>query len=415
MPADIHPKKLRLLVLFGGPTVEHEVSVVTVLQVLAALDPRRFESVPVYWAPDGNLYTGAALGERANYPFGERLKQQLNRMALPFGRREADTGRAIAQIFTRSWGGLSGRTEDYAFDAILPVAHGTMVEDGAMQGLYTALGVPFTGPGVMAAAIFMNKMAAKKYLSAYGVPVLPAVLIERPRTGFADAAALARAASLPFDYPVIVKPNFLGSSIGVTRADNRDELAAGLAQVFRFDTAAIVEPCVAPLVEYNISVTRAFDDEIRFSAIEQPLAKGETLDFETKYHTGGGKKGKLGAAKSAAPGGTGMASATRIINPALTPAQLQTIHDSASRAMLATGAKGAPRIDFISNGETGEIWLNEVNPMPGSFAYFLWEDAERPATFTELLTALVDEAIRVHKGETRLTDPAQAGARMFRT
>ena len=200
----------------------------------------------------------------------------------------------------------------------------------------------------------------------------------------------------------------------MTRATTRDELAAGLAQVFKFDTAAIIEPCVAPLVEYNISVTRAFGDEVTFSAIEQPLGGSETLDFETKYHTGGGKKGKLGAPKAAASGGSGMASATRIVNPKLKPEQLQLIHDSARTAMLATNAKGAPRIDFISNSGTGEIWLNEVNPMPGSFAYFLWEAADQPATFTELLTALVDEALRVYRAETRLTDPAQAGAKMFR-
>ena len=402
--------KTRLLVLFGGPTVEHEVSVVTALGVLGALDPRRFEALPLYWAPDGNFYTGAALGERKNYPFTESIRKQCTRAVLPLGRREVATGRPVLRLLKE---GFFKSAEDWAFDCVLPVAHGSMVEDGAMQGVYTALGAPFVGPGVMAASLFMNKWATKQLLASQGVPVLPSVLVQRPRTGFVDAAEMARALDLPFDYPVIVKPNHLGSSVGVSRA-NHNNLAEALAQVFRFDTAAIIEPCVAPLVEYNVSVTRAFDDSVRVSAIEQPLAQGETLDFAKKYHGDGAKKGGAKKAGNGAPV-RGMAWARRMIEPdSLTAAQRQVIVDSARTAMLATGAKGAPRIDFIANGDTGEIWLNEVNSMPGDFAYFLWELADQAVTFTELLTALVEEALRVHKAEARAHDPVQAGAVMFR-
>ena len=402
--------KTRVLVLFGGPTVEHEVSVVTALGVLGALDPRKFDVLPVYWAADGNFYTGVALADRKNYPFTDGVRRRCTRAVLPLGRREAATGRPVLRLLNE---GFFKRAEDWAFDCVLPVAHGSMVEDGSMQGLYTALGAPFAGPGVMAASLFMNKWATKQLLASQGVPVLPSVLVQRPRTGFVDAAEIARTLDLPFAYPVIVKPNHLGSSVGVSRA-NHNNLAEALAQVFRFDTAAIIEPCVSPLVEYNVSVTRAFDDTVRLSAIEQPLAAGETLDFAKKYHGDGAKKGGAKKAGNGAPV-RGMAWARRMIEPdSLTTAQRQVITASARTAMLATQAKGAPRIDFIANGDTGEIWLNEVNSMPGDFAYFLWELADQPATFTELLTALVEEAVRVHRAEARAHDPASAGAVMFR-
>lgn len=397
--------KQNIAVLFGGPTVEHDVTVVTAHEVIKALDPSRFTVLPVYWAPDGKLYTGAALLDRKRFPFNPDLQRAL--APAQFRAFETDaSGRAVLTVGTD---GLFKKAERFALDCIVPVAHGTFVEDGNMQGLFTALGVPFTGPGTFAAGLFMNKMATKKLLAAHGVPVLPATLVERPRDGrLPDYQKLARDITLPGDYPLIVKPNFLGSSIGVTRATNLDELAAGIATVFKFDTAAIIEPCVQPLVEYNISVTRAFGD-ISFSAIERPLRKGEVLDFATKYIGDGAKK--AGGKKNKA----GMRFSGRELDPQnLTAAQRELILTSARTVMTATGAKGAPRIDFISNEATGEIWLNEVNSVPGDFASFLWEAAPTPHTFTELLTAMVNEAIASRKADARLTDPAAAGAALFK-
>lgn len=397
--------KQNIAVLFGGPTVEHEVTVVTAHEVIRALDPTRFNVLPLYWAPDGQLYTGAALLERKRYPFTPDFARALT--PAQFRAFEKDSsGRAVV---TLGRGGFFARAERYTLDCIIPVAHGTFVEDGNLQGLLTTLGLPFTGPGTFAAALFMNKMATKQLLAAHGVPVLPATLIERPRDGsLPDYQKLAQDVQLPGDFPLIVKPNFLGSSVGVTRATNRDELAAGIATVFKFDTAAIIEPCVQPLVEYNISVTRAFGG-ISCSAIEQPVRKGEVLDFATKYIGDGAKK--AGGKKNRA----GMRFSGRTLNPeTLTPAQRDLILTSARTVMTATGAKGAPRIDFISNEATGEIWLNEVNSVPGDFASFLWEAADAPHTFTELLTALINEALATRRADARLTDPAAAGAALFK-
>lgn len=397
--------KQNIAVLFGGPTVEHEVTVVTAHEVIKALDPTRFNILPLYWAPDNKLYTGAALTDRKQYPFSPDMQRALTPVHFRVFEHDA-SGRVVLVIGSD---GLFSKAERFALDCVIPVAHGTFVEDGNMQGLLTALGVPFTGPGTFAATLFMNKMATKQLLAAYGVPVLPATLVERPRDGrLPDFKKLAADVELPGDFPLIVKPNFLGSSVGVTRATNRDELAAGIATVFKFDTAAIIEPCVQPLVEYNISVSRAFGD-IKFSAIEKPTRKGEVLDFTTKYIGDGAKK--AGAKKR----GVGMSFSGRELEPALTAEQRATIFNSARTVMTAAGAKGAPRIDFISNETTGEIWLNEVNSVPGDFASFLWDASpEAPHTFTELLTALVNEAKASQKLDARLTDPAAAGAKIFK-
>lgn len=400
-------QKQNIVVLFGGPTAEHEVTVVTAHEVMKALDPLRFAVVPLYWAPDGNFYTGPALLDRKAYPFSPDLQRRLTPARLVAFERDA-AGRAVLQVGTD---GFFKKAERFPIDVVIPVAHGTMVEDGNLQGFLSVLGIPFTGPGTAAGALFMNKMATKKLLGAHGVPVLPAVTVDRPapgsRGGFADYVQIAAALQLPFGWPVIVKPNFLGSSVGVTRATNVDELAAGIATVFKFDTAAILEPCIEPLVEYNVSVTRAFGG-IKLSAIERPARKGAVLDFATKY-IGEGKKG--GAKKTRA----GMRFAGRELDPAeLTNAQRAIIESAAHTVMTATGSKGAPRIDFICRGDTGEIWLNEVNPVPGDFASFLWEYAAEPKTFTELLAALIDEAAAAAKQEARLTDPAAAGAVIFK-
>ncbi|MGE3769836.1 MAG: hypothetical protein AB7G06_02670 [Bdellovibrionales bacterium] len=395
--------QMNIAVIFGGPTTEHDVTIVTAHEVIKALDPTRFTALPVYWAPDGNFYTGAALMERTSFPFSPDLQRKLTPLTFTAFDRDA-SGRALVTI---GGGGFFKKPERYAIDAVIPVAHGTTVEDGNLQGFLTVLGIPFTGPGTFAAALFMNKMATKKLLAAHGVPVLPAITVDRPREGFADFSKLAADLKLPSDYPVIVKPNFLGSSVAVTRADNAAQLAAGIANVFKFDTTAIIEPCVDPLVEYNVSVTRAFGD-IQLSAVEKPERKGNVLDFATKY-IGDGTKG--GAKKLRA----GMRFAGRELDPSsLTAAQRKMIEDSARAVMAASGTKGAPRIDFISNGDTGEIWLNEVNAVPGDFASFLWECGPAAKTFTELLTALVNEAMAARQQESRLSDPAQAGAVIFK-
>jgi D-alanine-D-alanine ligase len=396
-------------VVFGGPSTEHDVSVLTGLQILDAIDSSRYDTLPVYVTLEGHWYVGDALRNRKNYIPDEAVRRTLDRVFLPIGGtpEEAADGRwRLVSSAPRSLLGRKSRT--YPFDLVVPAFHGTFGEDGSFQGLLNAAGVPYVGCDVLPAALAMNKAVAKAVIRSVGVPVVPAVAVPRPAgSGFASLAELAARVDIPF--PVCVKPCNLGSSVGVSQAGDRTELEAALSTVFKFDTAALVETFVRNLVEYNVSVTRAFG-ETRVSAIERPIRKEKLLDFRDKYLSGGDADSKI-----AIPFSEGMASATRVINPPeLTPDQQERIRNWAMRAFEALDARGTARIDFLSDAETGEIWLNEVNTLPGSFGYYLWENADPPVSFTALLNALMDEAVETARQRSRVVDPVQANASVFK-
>jgi D-alanine-D-alanine ligase len=212
-------------------------------------------------------------------------------------------------------------------------------------------------------------------------------------------------------FPACVKPCHLGSSIGVAKVNDMAELRAVLPSIFRLDPVAIVEPFVPNLVEYNVAVS-AFGGEVRTSAIERPKRSAELLDFKEKYMSGGG--GKKGGSKAPGTASEGMLSLTRDINPNI-PAALETnIRDWAAAAFAAVSGTGAPRIDFLNDSETGELWLNEVNPCPGSFGYFLWEAATPSMLFTELLSHLIEEAVGEFRNSRLPSDPTPKDARLFK-
>ena len=186
-------------------------------------------------------------------------------------------------------------------------------------------------------------------------------------------------------YPVVVKPCNLGSSIGVGIAKTPEELGPLVTYVLGQDHLALIEPKVPNLVEYNIAVTTR-DGETKFSAIERPKTNAELLDFKEKYlSSGGGAKGSFLPSE-------GMLSLTREINPDLPAEQEAQIKEYARTVFRVLGGRGAPRMDFMQDGETGEIWFNEINPIPGSYGFFLWEAAAEPLLYPELIAHLVEEA-----------------------
>ncbi len=180
--------------------------------------------------------------------------------------------------------------------------------------------------------------------------------------------------------------------------------------IFRLDAQALIEPFVPNLVEYNLAVMQ-IGGQLRHSAIERPRRAEELLDFRQKYLSGG--KGKAGI-KGDAADSQGMLSLTRDINPTLPAGLEEKLRRWASAAFEAVDGTGAPRIDFYCNEGTGETWLNEVNPCPGSFAYFLWEAAEPPIGFTALLSMLIDEALARHRDCQLPDDPVPPEARLLR-
>jgi D-alanine-D-alanine ligase len=396
--------KTRIAVFLGGRSPEHDVSVVTGLQALQALDQSRFDAFVVYVTPQGDWLTGPGLEDRRNYLPDAALRGKLTEVTLDI----ASGGRG--RLMPRR-NGLFSRRIPTEFEVALLAFHGLGGEDGQFQGLFESANIPYTGMRTLASAVLMDKVATKRMLAGCDIPLLKHALVERPETGLPPATAL-EAPLAEIGFPCCVKPVHLGSSIGVGKAEDVEEVRALLAAIFRLDTQALVEPFVPNLVEYNVAVGR-FGAEPRCSAIERPRRVEDLLDFRQKYLSGGGDGDKTGGKNLVQPS-QGMLSLTREINPVLAGQQAPDIRRWALAAFEAVGGSGAPRIDFLCNEATGEIWLNEVNPCPGSFAFYLWEAADQPLGFTALLSALIDEARARHRAVQLPDDPVPADARLLK-
>ncbi|MDR7103094.1 hypothetical protein [Croceicoccus sp. BE223] len=385
MAAGKRAARKRVAVLFGGASQEHDVSVVSAHQLMDAADVRGIEVIPVYTDFENRFFSAPFLRDI------RRFKPK------PSGAPEVIFSWSERGPVMRERKSLS----ETPIDCVLPVFHGPFGEDGRLQGHFELLGIPVTGFAAGSSAMAMRKDATKALVRLAGVNVLDHVTANRAR--LADPDALIAEVEAKFGFPTIVKPANLGSSIGVGLAKTAADLPALVAYVLAQDNLAIIEPQVQNLVEYNIAMR--WDEaaqEVKFSAIERPKSGAELLDFKEKYlSSGGGTKGAFLPSE-------GMLSLTRDINPDMPPAFKATIHDYARRAFVTLGHRGAPRIDFMSNRETGEIWFNEINAIPGSYGFFLWEAADEPLLFPELVDHLVTEALR--DTVKKFDDPVPQGA-----
>src|SRR3954453_16346970 len=405
-------KGTRVAVLLGGRSPENDVSVITGLQALRGIDQTRFDPFPVYINPRGQWFVGEALGDRRNYLPDSGTQDALTEVTLSLG--EPGKGLLVpkrSRVFGR---GLFGRGAPIEFDVALPAFHGLYGEGGQMQGLFESANLPYAGMRTLASSVFMDKAATKRLLCGSGIPLLPYAVVTRAAGGLPSAESLRNLLS-NIGFPCIVKPVHLGSSIGVGKAESIEDVPALLPTIFRLDPQAMVEPFVPNLVEYNLALTR-IGGGVRTSAIEQPKRAEELLDFRQKYLSGG--DGQSGMNKSGTKGdgavSQGMLSLTRDINPILPQGLENSIRRWATDAFEAVFGTGAPRVDFYCNEATGEAWLNEVNPIPGSFAHFLWEAADPPLGFTALLSGLLDEAVTRHREIQLPDDPVPPEARLLR-
>lgn len=400
--------KKRVAVFFGGRSPEHDVSVVSGLQILQAIDTHLYDPFPVYVTPAGQWFVGEALRSRSNYVFSEQGLAQLTPVNLDLSANTAAGASGCLHILNQ---GLF-KKPPILFDIALPVFHGSFGENGGFQGLMEFANVAYAGMRAKAAQIFMDKDITKRALMHTGVPMLPHATIDRPLTGLLVSPDVLVPHMATIGFPCCVKPANLGSSIGVSKATNIDEVVAVLATIFKMDSKAIIEPFVPHLVEYNVAVRVNAKGDVETSAIERPKSSSELLDFKAKYLSSGGAK-KLGGSKVSNTPSEGMLSLTREINPEMSADKMDNIRNWAVTAYKAFGVGGAPRIDFIGNSESGEIWLNELNPIPGSYGYFLWEASAGHILFTELLTDLLKEAEQFHRKAQLPRDPVPADARLL--
>jgi D-alanine-D-alanine ligase len=370
-------------VLLGGRSLEHDVSVVSGLQICQALDPARFTVVPIYIDHATRWWIGEDLWRTENYKSGGPDRTRLAEVMLSPG-----FGTSTLIPVPGSSLPLAGARAGQPIDVFLPVLHGTLGEDGSIQGLFDMGGCAYVGCGVLASAIGMNKRVTKVMAAQARVPVVPYLscdrgILDREPSWVRDLPSRVADA---FGWPVIVKPCNLGSSAGVTVAATPDDLVAGVLKVFEYDVEAIIEPFIKNRLELNVAVAGL--DEPVASVTEMPVTdQASPLTFSEKYKRQGTKS--IGSSE-------GMAGALRVLDPQDLPAELR-----ARAQLLATtvfsvlGCEGISRIDFLINADTGELFFNEINTLPGSLAFYLWSAAPHYWTITELLARLIDRAERI--------------------
>ncbi len=398
MSQNKYSNKIKVGFFFGGKSVEHEVSVITGLQAMYAADPEKYECIPVYITKDGTFYTGGRVGEIEAYADIPALLKGAERVILV-----NDNGHFL---LTRYPGKRFGNNTVAEIEVALPAVHGTNVEDGSLQGYFKTIGVPFGGCDVCASAVGMDKAATKAVLIQHGVPTLDCVCVTSAEY-FDNADAAFELIEEKCTYPVIVKPYNLGSSVGISKAADRDALRRSMDNAFSFAPVVLVENAVENLKEINCAVL-GDRDFAEASVCEEPVGGDEILSYADKYISGGSKGGAKTGAKTAGTktaGGSksasGMANLKRKI-PAEIPEDIeQKVKEYSVKAFKAIGCSGVTRIDYLYNTVTGELYLNELNTIPGSLAFYLWEATG--VRFSTLIDRLVSLALKKHREDSALS------------
>lgn len=380
--------KKNLAILFGGRSVEHEISVISALQLIEAVDREKLNPIPVYIAHSGRWYTGSELLNKNFYRGLPACLDTLTEVTLlP---RPGVAGLTVlnssSSLFKRLF---CNKEAIIPVDLFIPAFHGQFGEDGCIQGLLELADMAYAGSDVLASAVAMNKAICKAVASYHGIPVLPFTLAYKHEATSGFDRLRKRILNTPGleNFPLFIKPCHLGSSIGISRAKNEQELNAALAGVFKYDEQAIIEPCVVNIMEVNVSV---LDGEQRIASVtEIPVGTEGVLSYEDKYmQPGAGKKGKAQNA------GEGMAGLSRIIDPKDLAADIKaTVTEYALKLSEVLGSSGVGRFDFIVDTATGKIYFNELNPIPGSFSFYLWEKSKPPVFYTQLINRLVERAL----------------------
>lgn len=378
--------KLNTAVFFGGESVEHEVSIISAHQAIAALDTDRYNVIPVYVAKNRKLYVGEALNDIANFRNLNTLIDSCTQVTIVLEDNQVVIKPVKASLFSRKDLGT--------IDVAIPVMHGTNGEDGTIQGFFEMLKLPYAGCDLYGASVGQDKVLQKHILSDNDLPITNWFWCYATDMDDDKASVLRRVHKLI--YPVILKPARTGSSVGISIAHNDEEYLECFEDARRYDEKIITEKVVKPMIELNCSVLGDGADA-KASVIEQvgSVSGDELLSYKDKYQ-GGGKGSKSGSSKSA-----GMASTARIVPAPISKEQTEYIQALALKTFRVLGSAGVCRIDFMMDAETKKVYVNEINTIPGSLAFYLWK--EEGMSFTQLMDALVQQALNRERRRSRMT------------
>ena len=367
--------KKQIGVIFGSRSCEREVAIISAVQLMRHADREKYEIIPVYISDDGNWYTGDKLTDIQAYkPFRPDQKGIIRVFPdLSSGSGALLTIRKNTGLFARE------KTEIVArIDAYIIVMHGLNGEDGTLQGLMELINVPYTSTGVAGSALGMDKIMMKQFFQGAGLPVLPGLSFTRSEFSGERGGVLNKVEE-ELGFPVFVKPANLGSSIGVSRADDTESLADSLELAFEYDRRVLVEKGLDKPIELNCSVM-GYDDIVEASPIEMPLNNDEFLDFKDKYLASGGSKG--------------MASLHRVLPAPIEDELKNEIQEMSRTIFRMLDCKGVVRIDYMFDKHSEKLYITEINTIPGSLAFYLWENAGIP--YSALIDRMINFAEKAH-------------------
>lgn len=375
--------KIKLGIFFGGKSVEHEIAVITANQAYASIDKDKYEIIPIYISKKGEMYTGDNLFELSNYRDMNALLEKCTKVMLINDGGKVKVLRYPIKKF--------GENEINTIEVAFPIMHGTNGEDGTIQGYLELLGLPYVGCDIVSSAVGMDKIAMKKIIKESGIPVVDYV-------AFYSMEYIQKEDELQdkiekMGYPVIVKPGNLGSSVGIKKARNRQELADAIDFAMQFSDRILVEKAVVNLREINCSV---IGDMVHCkpSVCEEPISTDEILSYADKYVGGG--KGKMNS-----QGQKGMAASQKKLPADLSEEKRKEIENLAMETFKVLGANGVSRVDFLMDKDTEKVYVNEINTIPGALSYYLWEATG--TSFKDELDELVDLALKRKRNKDKMT------------
>ncbi len=345
--------KIQLMVIFGGKSVEHEISIISAIQAINHMDTEKYNIVPVYITKEQEFYTGEKISSIEAYRDIPKLLKESSKVTFS---REGEKTFLIKHSPKKR--NVESKIQ---IDVAFPIVHGYNVEDGTLQGFLKTLGLPFVGCDVISSAVGMDKHVMKTVLRDFSIPVLDCLVYNKFEYE-ENSENILLDISKKLSYPVIVKPATLGSSIGISKANNEYELRNALDSAFSFSQKVLVELAITSLREINCSVIGDIEDADA-SECEEPLNATDILSFEDKYMSNSSKNTNA----------QGMASLSRQIPANLTREMRNEIRELSIKTFKVLGCNGVVRIDYLIDTNTNKIYVNEINTIPGSLSYYLWE------------------------------------------
>lgn len=369
--------KIKVGVIFGGETVEHEVSIISAIQAISNMDVNKYDIIPIYISKERVWYTGKMLTDIELYKDMNLLKRYAKKVTLC---------KKDNNYFLISTNGLFTRNVA-EIDVAFPIVHGINVEDGTLQGYLDTIGIPYVGSKVLGAALGQDKVVMKQVFESEDIPIVP-------YTWFYDNEYLTNKEEIfkeikKLGYPVIVKPANLGSSIGISVARCEDDLDACIKEAINYDVKIVVEKVISDMVEVNCSVLGNYQSQ-QVGVLEEVMGEDEFLSYQDKY---------LGSSKT--KGSKGMASTNRIIPARLDEKMIDEIKMISKKVFRALNLSGVCRIDYLIDKKKKKVYVNEPNTIPGSLSFYLWEPIGK--SYGELLDDLINIAIKDYKNKSRKT------------